>query len=414
MCRYIFHIDVNSAYLSWEAVSRLQHGSQVDLREIPSIVGGDEAARHGIVLAKSTPAKAYNIQTGESLFAVRQKCPNIVIVPPRYDLYMQCHNAMIEVIKDYSPKVEIFSIDECFVDYTNMERLWGEPVEAAYKIKDRIHRELGFTVNIGVSNNKLLAKMAGELSKPDKVHTLFPEDIQYKMWPLPVEELFMVGRATVPKLHMLNIYTIGDLARADIELLKYKLKSFGQLIKDYANGIESSDVRHGSRPPIKGIGNSTTTSFNVDNREEAYKVILSLTETVCMRLRQAGFCAKLIAISFRTSEFQSYSHQRKFYSASDCTNTIYKAACELFDELWKGQQLRHIGVRVSELCGNDFVQLSIFDDFNEKKNRLDKAIDAIRMKYGSRSLIRSTFLHSGIYPIQGGVTEEFQMMSSIL
>jgi DNA polymerase IV len=413
--RIIFHIDVNSAYLSWEAAYRLQHGFGTDLREIPSIVGGDEASRHGIVLAKSQPAKAFKIQTGESLFAVRQKCPNIVIVPPRYDLYMQCHNAMLEVLRDYSPSIQIFSIDECFLDYTNMDLVWGPPQEAAYKIKDRIHRELGFTVNIGISTNKLLAKMAGELSKPDKVHTLFPEEIPCKMWPLPVEELFMVGRATAPKLHMLSIYTIGELARADIEVLKYKLKSFGQLIRDYANGIESSVINTDSRPPIKGIGNSTTTSFDVDNRDEAHKVILSLTETVCMRLRQTGFCAKLVAISFRTAEFQSFSHQRKFFSASDCTNTIYKAACELFDELWNGQQLRHIGVRVSELCGNDFVQISIFDDFNEKKKQLDKAIDEVRMKHGSRALIRSTFLHSGIRPVSGGVVEEdYQMMSSIL
>ncbi|NLD51100.1 MAG: DNA polymerase IV, partial [Clostridiaceae bacterium] len=264
--RTIFHIDVNSAYLSWEAANRLQHGEALDLREVPSVVGGDEASRHGIVLAKSLPAKKFKIHTGESLFAARQKCPNLIVIPPHYDLYMQCHKAMMDVLHNFSPTIQIFSIDECFLDYTEMEAIWGSPLEAASAIKERIKKELGFTVNIGISNNKLLAKMGGDLKKPDMIHTLYPEEVPEKMWPLPVEDLYMVGRATAPKLHQMGIYTIGQLANADIELLKYKLKSFGQLIRDYANGIEDSQVAKGGRPPIKGIGNSTTISFDVDSK----------------------------------------------------------------------------------------------------------------------------------------------------
>lgn len=413
--RIIFHIDVNSAYLSWEAVYRLQHGETLDLRTVPSVVGGDEASRHGIVLAKSIPAKAFKIQTGESLFAVRQKCPNLIVVPPRYDLYMQCSTAMLNILQEYSPTIQIFSIDECFLDITSMEKLFGDPLDMAKVIKERIKEELGFTINIGISNSKLLAKIAGDLRKPDMIHTLFPEEIREKMWPLPVEELYMVGRATAPKLHKVGIYTIGDLANADVNMLKYLLKSFGELIWNYANGIENSPVRQGAPIPIKGIGNSTTIAFDVEDRRTAHLVLLSLVETVAMRLRHANFCACLVSVSIRTNELISYSHQHKFSVPTDCTTAIYEKACKLFDEAWKGQPIRHLGVRVSELCANDFVQLSMFEKNWEKQKQIDAAVDKIRMKYGSRSVIRSSFLHSMLKPISGGVMEEdYQMMSSIL
>lgn len=413
--RVIFHVDVNSAYLSWEAVYRLQHGDSLDIRTVPSVVGGDEASRHGIVLAKSIPAKAYKIQTGESLYAARQRCPGLIVVPTHYDLYMQCHKAMVSMLEEYSPSVQIFSIDECFLDYTNMEGILGPPIDTANLIRERIKKELGFTINVGVSSNKLLAKIAGELKKPDKVNTLFPGEISEKMWPLPVEELYGVGRSTAPKLHNMGIYTIGQLAATEPEFLKYKFKSYGQLIWNYANGIEDSTVSHGGRPPIKGIGNSTTISYDVVDKSDAYKILLSLTEMVAMRMRQAGFCARLVGISVRTNEFTGYSHQHKFCTPTDCTTAIYQEACKLFDEVWKGQPIRHLGVRVSEFQGNDFLQLSMFEKHNERKKRLDEAIDQIRMKFGSRSLFRSVFLNSGFKPVAGGVMEEdYQMMSSFL
>lgn len=414
MKKIIMHIDVNSAYLSWEAAYRLQHGATIDLRDIPSVVGGDETSRHGIVLAKSIPAKAYKIQTGESLYAVRQRCPDIVVVPPRYDLYMQCSAAMIRILEEHSPAIQIFSIDECFVDFTNMEHLCPDPVEAAHIIKDRIKKELGFTVNIGISSNKLLAKIAGDLKKPDMIHTLWPEEIPSKMWPLPAENLYGIGRATTPKLHKIGIYTIGQLAKAEPSVLSYYFKSYGKVMWEYANGIENSDVT-GGRIPIKGIGNSTTISHDVDNKEDAYKVILSLTETVCMRLRQAKYCARLVSVSITSGEFIHRSHQHKFAAATDCTNDIYQAACMLFNQLWQEQKIRKIGVRVSEFCGNDFVQLSLFEKYDERKRSLDLAIDDIRLKYGTRSVFRSCFLHSGYSPISGGVpAEDYTMMTSIL
>lgn len=415
MDRMIMHIDANSAYLSWEAVYRLQHGAAVDLRDIPSIVGGDEASRHGIVLAKSIPAKKFGIQTGETLMSVRQKCPKITIVPPNYYLYMQCHNAMLEILHDFSPRVQVYSIDEAFLDYTGMEQIHGEPVSAAHKLKDRIKNELGFTVNVGVAHNKLLAKMAGELKKPDMVHTLLTEDeMKTKMWSLPVEELFMVGRATAPKLHRLNIMKIGELAQADPELLACHLKSWGKLIQDYANGIEESPVAPDAVPPIKGIGNSMTIPFDVEDKGEARKVLLSLCEMVCMRLRQAGFCARLVSVYLRGTDLNGQSHQRKFSGATDNTMRIFEVASQLMDEIWPGKALRGIGVRVSELVPCDFLQLSIFEPYNEKKKKLDEAIDSLRLRYGARAVFRSCFLWSGLSPVSGGVIENFQMMSSIL
>lgn len=414
--RVIFHIDVNSAYLSWSAVDRLQQGNSLDIREIPSAVGGDPVSRHGIILAKSIPAKKFKVQTGETLHAALQKCPDLFIVPPQYDLYMRCSNSMVSLLREYTPDIQRFSVDECFLDFTGMENLYPDYLELANEIKNRIKNELGFTVSIGVSNNKLLAKVASDIKKPDAVITLFPHEIKEKMWPLPVEDLFMVGRATLPKLHGLNIFTIGDLANFDLRLLKEKLKSHGVMIWNYANGIEDSDVRKSNHISIKGMGNSTTLPFDVHNHEEAHKVILSLCETVGMRLRDSQNCCSLVSVHFRTDKFYSCGRQRKLSYYTDSTRKIAKVACELFDELWKDEPLRHIGVRVTELSTNEFCQITLFEEKDNIKNSaLDKAVDSIRFRFGSKSVIRAAFLHSGIKPLMGGIGEEdYQLMSSIL
>ncbi len=413
--RTIFHIDANSAFLSWSAVHALQHGAAVDYREIPAVVGGNQATRHGIVLAKSIPAKKYGIQTGEPIVAARQKCPGLLVIPPEYYVYMKCNAAMVEIVKDFSDTLQVFSIDEVFVDYTGMERFLGDPAEAAHAIKDRIKKELGFTVSIGIASNKLLAKMASDLKKPDAVTTLFADEIPVKMWTLDVRDLYMVGRATEAKLMKMGIYTIGDLARTELAFLKYVFKSWGEVLWNYANGIEDSPVKpDGAIPYVKGIGNSCTIHFDVEDAETAHKVLLSLVETVGMRLRQGSFCCRLVQVSIKTNELRSYSHQRKFFVPTDCTNAIYQAACRLFDEAWRGEPVRHLGVRVSELCGNDFVQLSLLEDSFERQRMVDRAVDGIRMKYGSCSVFRAGFLHSRLAPLQGGIVEEFPMMTSIL
>ena len=414
--RMIFHIDVNSAYLSWEAVHKLQHGDTLDLRTVPSVVGGDPVTRHGIVLTKSMPAKKYDIQTGETLYSAKAKCPELIIVPPNYSLYMQCSRAFGDILREYSPLVEQYSIDEYFMDFTNMGRVHADPVATAYMIKDRIKEELGFTVNVGVSTNKLLAKMASELKKPDRVHTIFPHEMADKMWILPIEELFMVGRATAKKLRSRAITTIGGLAHADLKWVKLFLKSHGILVWNYANGNDGSLVRENRRPLIKGIGNSTTIPFDVEDAATAHLVLLSLTETVAARLRKAGYCARLVSVSLRTNEFAGGSHQRKIASAIDCTNAIHEIACQLFDELWKGEPVRQLGVRVSELCSNDFVQLSLFERDYEKQRAVDRTIDSLRERFGSEAVFRSSFLNSGVKFRSGGTVddEEYPMMSSLL
>ncbi len=415
MTRTIMHIDVNSAFLSWTAVHMLQHGSSIDLRNIPSIIGGNQATRHGIVLAKSIPAKGFKIQTGEPVFQAKQKCPNLVVMPPDYFLYMQCSSALSEILQNYSDKIQLFSIDECFLDYTGIEKILGEPIKVANQIREQIRKELGFTVNIGISTNKLLAKMAGDLKKPDMTHTIYPEEISAKMWPLPVEDLYMVGRATAPKLKGMGIHTIGDLANTDIELLKYKFKSWGLMLHAYANGIDESPVHPGSgHTVIKGIGNSTTVYFDVIDKQTAYKVLLSLVETVSMRLRFSGFCCSVVAVSLKTDELISSSHQKKLMTPIDCTNAVFKEVKSLFDEMWRGQPIRQMGIRVSDLYTKDYIQLSFFEENWDKQRRLDKTIDEIRIKYGSNAVIRSSFLWSGLSPLEGGVVDEFPVMSSIL
>lgn len=414
--RIIMHIDVNSAYLSWQAVYDLQRGADVDLREIPAVVGGSHEERRGIVLAKSIPAKAFGIQTGEVIWQARQKCPGLVVVPPNYELYMKASNALYSLIKEYSPKVQRFSVDEMFLDYTGMEPFFGPPLEAAYKIKERIKKELGFTVNIGIGENKLTAKIAGDLKKPDMVHTLYNHEIPSKMWPLPVEDLFMVGRKTRKKLNDINIKTIGDLANTDIKFLYSRFKSFGNLLWRYANGIEDSPVSGGKLMNIKGIGNSTTIRFDVEDTKTACKVLLSLTESVAMRLRAARACCSVVSVEIRTSQLNSYSHQRKLMTPTCITSEIYAVAAELFEECWKGERIRHLGVRVSELSGDDFVQASLFDDRNrQKKEALDSAIDSIRYKYGKNSIMRAVLADGEFSPVSGGVGEDdYAMMSSIL
>lgn len=414
--RTIFHIDANSAYLSWSAVDKLQHGDSLDLRTVPAVVGGNPETRHGIVLTKSIPAKKFNIKTGETLWEALNKCPDLIIVPPNYGLYMQCSAAFGDILREYSPQVEQYSIDEYFVDFTSMERHYPDPIEAARIIKDKIKNELGFTVNVGISSNKLLAKMGAELKKPDMVHTLYPEEIPSKMWPLPIGELFMVGRATERKLLSRNIKTIGDLAHCDPKWIRLFLKSHGTLVWNYANGNECSLVRENRHPVIKGMGNSTTLPFDAEDRDTAHLAIMSLVETVAARLRQAEYCAQLVSVALRTNEFLGASHQRKIYTATDSTNQIFETACELFDELWQGQPIRHLGVRVSDLCRNDFIQLSVFEKDYEKERKLDRAVDAIRARFGSKSVFRSAFLQSGLSYMTGGTVtdEEFPMMSSLL
>lgn len=409
MKRVIFHIDVNSAFLSWEAVYRLYHlGAKQDLRTMVSAVGGDMAMRHGIILAKSIPSKKYNIKTGESIMEARQKCPHIYLVPPNYGLYESCSKAFVGILHEYSPAVEQYSIDECYMDMTGTERILGEPVEAANRIRNRIRDELGFTVNVGISENKLLAKMASDFKKPDRVHTLWHHEIEQKMWPLPVADLFFVGRATEKKLQALGISTIGQLAKADIDLLRYHLKKHGEVIWQFANGLDVSVVQP-TPAKNKGYGNSTTIPFDVTEGSVAKLVLLALAETVGTRLRAAGVKAEVIAVGIKNSDFEYVSHQRTLLNATNITKEIHGYAAQLFDELWDGKPIRHLGIHTSRIRdGYDMRQINMFDidiDY-EKLERVDSTVDSIRKRYGIDSVKRACFVKAPIDHLSGGVSRE--------
>lgn len=404
--RIFFHIDVNSAFLSWTALSMLQNGGDTDLRLIPSIVGGDMAKRHGVVLAKSLPAKAYGITTGEPVVNALRKCPSLVMVSPDHDMYHQRSHELMELLSGICPDIEQVSIDECYMDYTPIARKYTSPEDAARQIKDRVRSTLGFTVNIGISDRKVLAKMASDFKKPDLVHTLYVREIPEKMWPLPVSSLFLCGHSSEETLHKLGILTIGDLARARTDILEAHLKSHGLTLWRYANGIDDSDIT--PKPvKVKGVGNSTTLQRDALTREDAHPVLLSLAESVSARLRASGEMAGMVSTEIKYASFQSVSHQMQLSAPTASSQLIYQTACRLFDELWNGEPIRLLGVRTSKLVKEtEPVQLSLFD-YNpsecsdpacspslqsEKQQRLDKALDSLRGKYGKDIIKRGSLL----------------------
>jgi DNA polymerase-4 len=404
----IFHVDVNSAFLSWEAVHRLKHLSgTLDLREIPSAVGGDVKNRGGIILAKSIPAKKYGIKTGETLQEALRKCPDLKVVPPHYNLYDECSAAFFDILRSFAPSVEAFSVDEAYCDMTGTAGLYGPPATVAALIKDTIHKELGFTVNVGVSSNKLLAKMAGDFKKPNLVHTLFPSEIPTKMWPLPVSELFFVGRATAAKLFSLGIKTIGELAATDISILRSHLKKHGEILYLFANGMDPSRVID-TPPANKGYGNSTTIPYDINDPSAARLILLSLSETVGTRLRKDSVKIQVVAVSITYYDFTYASHQVTLFSASNETGEIFTAANRLFTELWNGMPVRKLGIHTSHAKPDDGIDQLTFYNLHtlEKHKRLQQAVDGIRDKYGSDAVMRAVFLNNPVCHMSGGVARE--------
>lgn len=392
--RLIFHIDVNSAFLSWECVYRLsQDPDALDLRAIPAAVGGDASTRHGIVLAKSPLAKEYGVTTGEPLAQALRKCPDLTVVPSRFDFYIKCSRRMMALLEQYTPDHEKFSIDEIFLDMTGTIHLFGDPLKTANQIRERIRNELGFTVNVGISSNKLLAKMASDFEKPDKCHTLFPEEVPEKMWPLPIRDLFFVGGSAQKKMESLGIHTIGQLAACDLNVLKAYLGSkYAVLIRRYANGIDEDPVEE--REPInKGYGNSVTLSRDITEYEHAYQVLLSLCETVGARLRADHVLCGNVCVELRDWEFHNQSHQMALPQPTDSTSVLYEYSRRLLKESWNRTPLRLMGVRAGKISEDVFSQISLFDDPRQKKKQeFEKTVDAIRSRYGIDSIKRASFL----------------------
>ena len=395
MNRLIFHIDVNSAFLSWESVRRVKQGLP-DLRNVPACIGGDPKKRTGIVVAKSIPAKKYGVQTGEPVAMALRKCPDLVIAKSDFELYIKCSRAFKEICASYAPVMESFSIDEVFLDMTGTSLIYPDPIKMAHEIKDKIRNELGFTVNVGISTNKLLAKMASDFEKPDKVHTLFPEEIPTKMWPLPVRDLLFLGKASEKKLTEAGIHTIGDMAHArEAEIQTLLGNKAGHQLWQYACGIDDSPVR---AQPEEAKGFSVETTFNDDivSVEQVLPILLEQCDVVATRMRRKEKKCTSVSVTFRTLDFRNKSHQTTLPNATDMTDEIYKNAKKLFIESWKGDPLRLIGVALTNLTDESFEQMSLFED-NEQKERhrkLDATMDAIRQKFGNDKITRASIMNS--------------------
>ena len=397
MKELVFHVDVNSAFLSWESAKRVSMGES-DLRNIPSAIGGDRERRTGVILAKSIPAKKRGVKTGEPVGMALRKCPELYIARPDFCLYERCSKAFIDICRQYTPTLEQFSIDECFLDMSGMDNIYPDPIAVAYEIKDRIKRELGFTVNIGVGSNKMLAKMARDFEKPDKVHTLFKNEIEQKLWSLPVRELFTVGASTADKLERACIYTIGDLAKLNLSVLQSLIGvKQGEHLHNYANGIDNSPVSD-CPERAKGYSNSTTLENDVRSVEEANRILLALADTTAARMRADGARTHCISVTIRSNDFCDRSHQRKLREATDITTEIFDVCKSLFAELWdKKTPLRLLGVALTNVTYEDEMQMSLFDSGERDKARaLDKAVDSIRNKFGSDTIMRGVTYKSSV------------------
>ena len=390
MERQILHVDVNNAFLSWTALDMLKHGSEIDIRDIPAVIGGDESKRSGIVLAKSTKAKECGVKTAETIYQARIKCPGLKVFPSNFKVYRQYSNQLYQLLLEYTDKIERFSIDECFLDMTHY--LMNDTLlNKGKEINRRVKEELGFTVNVGVAHNKLLAKMASDFTKPDRVHTLFENEIPSKMWILPVSELFMLGKRTVPKLYNMQIKTIGDLAKTNKKVLQDKFGKHGIIMWEYANGMDNSEVKYQKEKP-KGIGNSVTLPEDISNIEKLEEILLALTEQVTYRLRKQKMLARVVNVQLRNKDFVDTSHQRKLPNATASTKEIFMYAKELLEQMYrKGTPIRLIGVRVDDLTDTEEMQISLFQDEvkNQKQEKLDKTIDQLKEKYGYNFITRA-------------------------
>ena len=397
MERIIFHIDVNNAFLSWTALDLLNQGYQYDIRDSYAAIGGDEKSRRGIVLAKSPKAKKCGVVTGETLYMARKKCPAIRFYPPNYKWYQYNSNALFQLLSQYSPDIEVASIDECYLDYGKVKKLYGDEYEFAKKIQKEILDTLGFTVNIGIANSKLCAKMASDFSKPYKIHTLYQNEIKEKMFPLPIDDLFGIGKQTSMKLHQLNIHTISDLAHADPTYLYKYFKNSATKMIEWTNGIDDSEVIS-EAVERKGISNTTTLPKDMNTTEEIFPILHAISENVSLSLRKKNKYASVIAVIFKDKFFKSYTHQRKLENPTCSTTEIFEVSKELFLEGWKRDPIRLIGIRLDQLTDHVTYQASLFEDFEEKRGNetLDFVVDEIKQKFGDKAIGKASLIENHI------------------
>ena len=367
-----------------------------DLREIPSCIGGDPKSRRGIVVAKSIPAKKYGVTTGEPVSMALRKCPELVCVPGDFALFETCSRAFKKICASYAPVMESFSIDEVFLDMSGTQKIYPDPVKLAFEIKDRIREELGFTVNIGIGTNKLLAKMASDFEKPDKVHTLFPSEIPTKMWPLPVRDLLFLGKASEQKLIKAGIKTIGEMARyPETEIQRLLGEKTGHQLYEYANGRDDSPVR-GEREEAKGYSAETTVEEDIVTYEQAFSLLLAQCDVVAARMRKDSKKCSCVSVTYRMLDFRTRSHQKKLGNPTDVTEEIFAQVKNLLYECWQCQPLRLIGVALTDLTSDDFWQISLFENSqdHEKQKKVDSVVDDIRKKFGNGMIVRGSTMNT--------------------
>lgn len=387
--RIVFHIDVNNAFLSWTAVLLLKQGYKRDIRKIPSIIGGDESQRRGIVLAKSPIAKKFGVVTAETIYQAKKKCPSLQVFSPNYEWYSKQSSELFKYLSQYSPILEKYSIDECFIEMTGTTYLYKDYKELAYKIKEEVKEKFGFTVNVGIGNNKLCAKMASDFEKPDKVHTLFKNEIEEKLWPLDVGDLFMVGKRSKEVLNKLNIFTIKDLAMADDKLLERHFKSQAKYMKEASWGIDNSKVEQRSSKR-ESISTTETLSYDYTDEQKLQEVLYRQTEDVARQLRHQGQYANTVAVIFKNNSFSNYSAQAKLKVPSNNTKEIYKMVIEIFNNNYKKDPIRLIGVRLADFTEKKETQLTL-EDLQQstetvENDDIQKTIDNINDKFGKSIL----------------------------
>jgi len=385
--RIIMHIDVNNAFLSWSAIDMLKNGFKHDIRYRYAIIGGDESQRRGIVLAKSNLCKKNGVITAETIYNARRKCPYLEIYPPNFKIYKEYSDKMYNYLLNYTDIIERYSIDECFLDYTDSQILFGDPIKLAYKIKEDIKKQFGFTVNVGIGNNKLCAKMASDFSKPDKVHTLFINEIKEKMWPLQIEELFMVGKSSSKKLRELGINTIEDLAKTNPDKLVKYFKNRTISMIESANGIDNSKVEYEYSDP-KSISSSTSLPYNYKTKEEIYNVLKELSNDTANRLKKSNLFANNVSIWIKYSDFTKISKQVKLNNPINNEIDIYNNAVKLFNKIWNEESIRAVCVGISDFSKTNSIQLDLFSKSKQKEEkkedkRLTDTIDKLNKKYNN-------------------------------
>ena len=391
MEKVILHCDLNCFYAS---VEMLFHPH---LREVPFAVGGDVEKRHGIILTKNALAKKAGVQTGEPLWQAKQKCPNLQLMTPRFDLYLEFSKKVTDIYSDYTDQIEPFGIDECWLDVTGSVHLFESPLHLAQEIMTRILDEVGLTVSIGLSDNKVYAKLGSDLAGVQEIYMINRDSLETSIYPLPVNNLVFVGRKTTQKLNKYNVYTIGDLAHCSIEFLELRFKKWGHLLYQLAHGIDQDHVffTHEAEVPIKSIGNSITAARDLNTTDDFRIIVYRLAESVCERQRQQGVCAYGIAVSVRDYELFTQSKQQKLPTPLLSSKDVAAHALRLINDIRDpNRPIRSLGIKLFELSrGPKHIQFDLFEEENNPLDYdLDEAITTIRKRFGPKSISRAVML----------------------